>query len=35
MIAKESVDVRRVGTALIGGDFTGSARGANAVDIIC
>lgn len=33
MLEKQSQDVQKVGTALIGGDFTGDARGSNAVDI--
>lgn len=33
VIKKETIDVRRVGSALIGGNFTGNARGANALDI--
>jgi len=33
VIKKETIDVRRVGTALIGGDFTGNARGDKALDI--
>lgn len=33
VIKKETIDVRRVGTALIGGDFTGNARGTNTLDI--
>lgn len=33
VIKKETIDVRRIGTALIGGDFTGNARGDHAIDI--
>lgn len=33
VIKKETIDVRKVGTALIGGDFTGNARGTFALDI--
>lgn len=33
MLKKETIDVRRIGTALIGGDFTGNARGTYALDV--
>jgi len=33
MLYKETIDVRRIGNALIGGDFIGNARGTYALDV--